>query len=112
MANYLIQSNISVSTAKFNISFKFHNWLTGSERCDDDFKIVISEHMIWINFMSSLREIILKLMPQKLFDGKSTLVQVMAWCHQEAQANTWANVDPDLCHHMASWGHDELMGHW
>ena len=66
--------------------------------------------MIWINFMSSLCQIVLRLMPQKPFDRKSTLVQVMAWCHQ-AQAITWANVDPDLCHHMASWGHDELT-HW
>ena len=24
------------------------------------------------------------------------------------QAITWANVDPDLCHHMASLGHNEL----
>ena len=29
------------------------------------------------------------------------------------QAITWANVDPDLCHHMASLGHNELQnGHW
>ena len=25
------------------------------------------------------------------------------------QAITWANVDPDLCHHMSSLGHNELM---
>ena len=42
-----------------------------------------------------------------LTDGKSTLVQVMAWCRQ-AQAITWANVDPDLCRHMVSLGHNEL----
>ena len=35
-----------------------------------------------------------------LTDDKSTLVQVMAI--------TWANVDPDLCRHMASLGHSEL----
>ena len=28
------------------------------------------------------------------------------------QAITWANVDPDLCHHMASQGHSELMHNW
>ena len=39
---------------------------------------------------------------------KSTLVQVMAWCGQ-AEAITSANVDPDLCRHMASLGHNELM---
>ena len=27
------------------------------------------------------------------------------------QAITWANVDPDLCRHMASQGHNELT-HW
>ena len=37
---------------------------------------------------------------------KSTLVQVMAWCRQAT--STWANADPDLCHHMASLGHNEL----
>ena len=40
-------------------------------------------------------------------DDKSTLVQGMAWCHQ-ATTITWANVDPDLCCHMASLGHNEL----
>ena len=39
-----------------------------------------------------------------LTDDKSTLVQVMAW----QQAITWANVDPDLCRHMASLGPNEL----
>ena len=49
-------------------------------------------------------------MPMDLTDGKSTLVQVMAWCHQQ-QAITWANVDPDLCRHMVSLGPNELT-HW
>ena len=31
-----------------------------------------------------------------LTDDKSTLFQVMAWCHQ-ATSYTWANIDPDLC---------------
>ena len=39
---------------------------------------------------------------------KSTFVQVMAWCLRQ-QASTWANVDLDLCRHMASLGHNELM---
>ena len=42
-----------------------------------------------------------------LTDGKSTLVQVMAWCLRQ-QAITWANVDPDLWRHVASLGHIEL----
>ena len=45
-------------------------------------------------------------MPMDLTDGKSTLVQVMAWCRQATI--TWANVDQDLCHHMASLGDHEL----
>ena len=40
-------------------------------------------------------------------DKQSTLVQVMAWCRQ-AKSHTWANVDPDLCHHMASLSHNKL----
>ena len=46
-------------------------------------------------------------MPLDLTDDKSTLVQVLAWCHQ-ATSHTWANVDPDLCHQMASLGLNEL----
>ena len=38
---------------------------------------------------------------------QSTLVQVMAGALRQ-QAITWANVDPDLCCHMASLGHIEL----
>ena len=52
-------------------------------------------------------EIALRWMPQDLTDDESTLVQGMAWCHQAMQqAITWANVDPDLCYHMASLGHN------
>ena len=40
-------------------------------------------------------------MPQNLTDGKSTLVQVMAWC-------LTASVDPDLSRHMVSLGLSKL----
>ena len=40
-------------------------------------------------------------------DGKSTLVQGMAWCRQ--QAITSAKDDPDLCCRMASLSHNDLM---
>ena len=50
-------------------------------------------------------------MPQDLADDKSSLVQVMAWCVRQ-QAITWANVDPDLCRHMASLGPSELNKIW
>ena len=52
-------------------------------------------------------EIALRWMPLDLTDDKSTLVQVMAWCRQ--QAITWANADPDLCCHKMSLGHKELI---
>ena len=33
----------------------------------------------------------------------------MAWRHQaRQQAITWANADPNLCHQMATLGHNEL----
>ena len=52
-------------------------------RCDFNFKSVISEHMLQIKFMTSTSvEIALRWMPQNTFDDKSTLVQVIAWCHQ------------------------------
>ena len=37
-------------------------------------------------------------MQQNLTHDKSPLIQVI----------TWANVDPDFCHNMASLGHNEL----
>ena len=36
-----------------------------------------------------------KWMPQNLSNQKSTMVQVMAWCHQAT--SMWVNVDADLC---------------
>ena len=45
-------------------------------------------------------------------NDESTLVQGMAWCRQAANHYlsqlTWANVDPDLYHRMASLGQNEL----
>ena len=40
-------------------------------------------------------------MPWDLIDGKSTLVQLLAWCSQ-ATSHYLSNLDLDLCHHMAS----------
>ena len=50
-------------------------------------------------------ELGLRWMSLDLTDDKSTLIQVMAWCRQ---AINWANIDPDLCRHMASLGPNEL----
>ena len=52
-------------------------------------------------------EIALLWMSLDFTNDKSTLVQVMA-CAVWQQAITWANVDPDLCRHMALLGHNEL----
>ena len=46
-------------------------------------------------------------MPQSLTNKTSTLVQVMAQCRQ-ANTFTWIKADPDLCHHMPSFSHNEL----
>ena len=53
-------------------------------------------------------EIALIWMSLDFTEDLSTLVQVMA-CGVKQQAITWANVDPDLCRHMASLGHNELI---
>ena len=59
------------------------------------FSKVIFQLILVIDDWSISCKIVLKWMPMDLTDGKSTLV---AWWHQ---AITWANVDPDLCRHMA-----------
>ena len=65
--------------------------------------------MLRIKFIGTFCEIALIMwMPQKPFDDKSTLVQVMAWCHQALQAIILATVDPDLCCYMSSLGHNVL----
>ena len=65
------------------------------------FKSMISKVIQQNIILSHPSEIVLKGIPQNLNDENSTLVQVMALCHH-------ANFDPDLCHHMASLGHNEL----
>ena len=48
-------------------------------------------------------------MPQNLINEKSTLVQVMTWSGPlRQQAIALANVDLDLCRHMALLGHNEF----
>ena len=63
---------------------------------------VISEHMLWVKFVSTSCEIPFKWIPHNTFDVNSRLVQVMAWCRQQ-QAITWAVVDQDLrCQYAAN----------
>ena len=51
-------------------------------RCGSTFKSVISKHMLWVKFWGTPCELVLRSMPQNIFDEKSTLFQVMAWCYQ------------------------------
>ena len=44
---------------------------------------------------------------ENLTNEKSTLIQIMAWCHEATI--TWANTDPDLCCDMATLSHNELV---
>ena len=53
-----------------------------NERCGSDYKSVILEHMLQIKFMGTSCENALSWMPRNVFDDKSTLVQIMALCHQ------------------------------
>ena len=61
----------------------------------------------WMNLV----KIVLWWMSQKTFDDKSTLVQVMVWCHQ-AISHYLSKYWPRLWCHMASLSHDELSHHW
>ena len=62
-------------------------------------KSIIFKFIIQNSSLGTNCKIGLKWMPQNTWDGKSTLVQVIAWWQQ---AITWANIAPDLCHYMAS----------
>ena len=50
----------------------------------------------------------LRWMLLNLTNDKSTLIQVMAWCRQ-ATSHYLSQCWPDLCHHMASLNHNELI---
>ena len=56
-------------------------------------------------------EIALMWMSQNLTDEKSTLARIMAGVARQ-QANTRANVDPDLCRQTASLGHNKSIPLW
>ena len=73
-------------------------------RGDSDFKSVISEHMLRIKFTSSC-EIALRWMPLMLSQHWFRQWLGAIW----HQAITWANIDWDLCHHMVSLCHNELI---
>ena len=77
--------------------------------CGSDFKSVISEFMLRINFISTCCEHAFRRLTQNTFDDSSTFLQVMTWFRH--QAITWANVDNDTCRQMASIANSEIT-HW
>ena len=83
-----------VSRYRFPILHNFVNyalthWPQGAGRCWNNCKSAIAEHKLRINFLSISFETAFSWMSQNIFDDKSTLVQVMAWCRQRANVITW-----------------------
>ena len=75
-----------------------------SGRCGCNFKWVIFKHILMNDILRYSRETMLVWMPQKTPDDKSTLVQVMAWCHQGTRhylSHQWPR--------SMSPGHNELI---
>ena len=68
-------------------------------------KLVYFKLISMINILSIFCEIAMRWMPQHLTDHKSTLVQVLAWCHQATRPRSLLTYDPG---HMTSLGHKEL----
>ena len=77
-------------------------------RFEWNFKYLILQIISVIDGLVISCELAIRRMSLDLTDEKSTLVQIMAWCRQ-ATTITWANVDPDLCLHMASLGPSEII---
>ena len=75
-------------------------------RCQRNFRKVNVQLNLVIDGWSISCKIVLKWMPMDLTDGKSTLVQVMAWCRQATShylSHCWPR-----SRHMASLGHNGL----
>ena len=51
-------------------------------RFENNFQNVFFKLISWIDTLSNSCETVLRRMPQNPSDDKTTLVQVMAWCHQ------------------------------
>ena len=55
--------------------------------------------LVWIVIIALPVKLLFSWMPQNPIDGKSELVQAMAWCIRQ-QAISGTNVDPNLWHHI------------
>ena len=72
-----------------------------------NFHLIIFKQILTIDSWAISCEIALRLMSLDFIDDMVTLVQIMAWYHQTSShylSHCW----PDLCHHMASLGHNEI----
>ena len=76
-------------------------------RCINNFESTIFKLVI-LSSLGICCEIAFWLIPENLTDEKSTLVQVMDWCHGQ-QAITITNIEPDIYHHLVSLTHRELI---
>ena len=83
----------------------FNSLALGEFECN--FRYVIFQGILLIDSWGIACEIALIWMSVDFTDDQSTFVQVMIGAVRQ-QAITWTNVDPDLWHHMASLGHNEL----
>ena len=66
--------------AQSQICFLFNSLVPGRPRCH--FETAIFNFLLLIGIFTSSKDNALRLMPRDLTHDKSTLVQVMAWCHQ------------------------------
>ena len=76
------------------------------EKCGNNFKSTIIEHILWIKFMSCSCETVLRWMPQNSEISQHRFSQWLGAIRQ--QAIIYVNVDPYLCRHIASLDHKEL----
>ena len=83
----------------------FHSWILG--RYGSNFKNVIFKVIQNNSNWGTWCEIALRGMPQNTVDDNSTLIQLMALCHQ-ATNHDLSQYCPNLWHPMASLGHGVL----
>ena len=76
------------------------NWLV-SGRCGRNLNSVTSQHMLWNKSMGTC-EIALRWMPENTFHDKSSLVQIMVWCHQ-ATSHYLSHCWPRSCRSVLWW---------
>ena len=89
-----------------SISQLLTHWLA-PEKFEWNFRHVIFKQILVIDVWGICCEIALIWMSLDFTDDQSTLVQVMACCHQ-ATSHYLSRCCPDLCRPQASLGHNEL----